>query len=222
MDFMKLLKSFEDFIFEAASWLIFYPLTLGRIMLHPLKAMEYSDREQSDDNEHRYDDSLSPPLLLMVTILLSNLISTAVHIAPPDATTSMLKTITATQQNLTLFRTLLFSLIPLIAASSVVRRQGKKLSRQTLRAPFYAQCYLAAFCAAFVAAGDVFLRRPELNNAIGATIICGGVLWFLVVQSAWFSAKLNIPRPKAALIAVWATLRALVYMLLVVIPVGYI
>lgn len=117
---------------------------------------------------------------------------------------------------------LLFSLIPLIAASSVVRRQGKKLSRQTLRAPFYAQCYLAAFCAAFVAAGDVFLRRPELNNAIGATIICGGVLWFLVVQSAWFSAKLNIPRPKAALIAVWATLRALVYMLLVVIPVGYI
>ena len=37
MDFMKLLKSFEDFIFEAASWLIFYPLTLGRIMLKPLR-----------------------------------------------------------------------------------------------------------------------------------------------------------------------------------------
>lgn len=222
MDFMKLLKSFEDFIFEAASWLIFYPLTLGRIMLHPLQAMEYSDREQSDDNEHRYDDALSPPLLLMVTILLSNLISAAVHIPPPDATTSMLKTITATQQNLTLFRTLLFSLIPLIAASSLVRRQGKKLSRQTLRAPFYAQCYLAAFCAAFVAAGDVFLRRPELNNMIGAAIICGGVAWFVFVQSAWFARKLNISRLKAFGIAVWATLRAIVYMLLVIIPIGYI
>lgn len=77
MDFMKLLKSFEDFIFEAASWLIFYPLTLGRIMLKPLRTMEYSDREQNDDNEHRYDDALSPPLLLMITILLSNLISAA-------------------------------------------------------------------------------------------------------------------------------------------------
>jgi len=158
---MKLLKSFEDFIFEAASWLIFYPLTLGRIMLHPLKTMEYSDREQTEDTDHRYDDALSPPLLLMVTILLSNLIAAAAHIAPPDATTEMLKTITSTQQNLTLFRTLSFSLIPLIAASSLVRRQGKKLSRQTLRSPFYAQCYLAAFCAAFVAVGDVFLRRPS-------------------------------------------------------------
>ncbi|WP_447910399.1 hypothetical protein [Brevundimonas bullata] len=219
---MKLLKSFEDFIFEAASWLIFYPLTLGRIMLHPLKTMEYSDREQTEDTDHRYDDALSPPLLLMVTILLSNLISAAAHIAPPDATTAMLKTITATQQNLTLFRTLLFSLIPLIAASSLVRRQGKKLSRQTLRPPFYAQCYLAAFCAAFVAVGDVFLRRPELSNAVGATIICGGVLWFLAVQSTWFARKLNIPRIKAAGIAVWATLRAIVYMLLVVIPIAYV
>lgn len=219
MDFMKLLKSFEDFIFEAASWLIFYPLTLGRIMIHPLKAMEYSDREQSDDNEHRYDDALSPPLLLMVTILLSNLISAAVHIPPPDATTSMLKTITATQQNLTLFRTLLFSLIPLIAASSLVRRQGKKLSRQTLRAPFYAQCYLAAFCAAFIAIGDIFLRRPELNNMVGGLIICGGVCWFLLVQTAWFARKLNTNRLKGMGIAVWATTRAIAYMMVIVIPV---
>lgn len=60
MDFMKLLKSFEDFIFEAASWLIFYPLTLWRIMMHPLKTMDYSDREQSDGAEHSYDDALSP------------------------------------------------------------------------------------------------------------------------------------------------------------------
>lgn len=219
MDFMKLLKSFEDFIFEAASWLIFYPLTLGRIMLQPLKTMDYSDREQGDDTEHRYDDALSPPLLLMVTILLSNLISAAAHIPSVDATSSMLKTITATQQNLTLFRTLLFSLIPLIAASTLVRRQGKKLSRQTLRAPFYAQCYLAAFCAAFVAVGDVFLRRPELNNAIGAVIICGGVLWFLVVQATWFAGKLHISKVKAAVVAVWATLRAVIYMFLVAIPV---
>lgn len=222
MDFMKLLKSFEDFIFEAASWLIFYPLTLGRILLHPLKTMEYSDREQNDDSEHRYDDALSPPLLLMITILLSNLISAAAHIPPPDATSEMLKTITATQQNLTLFRTLLFSLVPLIAAASVIRRQGKKLSRQTLRAPFYAQCYLAAFCAAFVAAGDIFLRRPELSNLVGIAIICGGVGWFLFVQAAWFAMKLNISRPKAALIAIWAIFRAVLYLLLVIVPVGYI
>ena len=103
MDFMKLLKSFEDFIFEAASWLIFYPLTLGRIMLHPLKTMDYSDREQTDDNDHRYDDALSPPLVLMVTIVISNFVSAAAHIPPPDATSAVLKTITSTEQSLILF-----------------------------------------------------------------------------------------------------------------------
>jgi len=222
MDFMKLLKSFEDFIFEAATWLLFYPLTLWRIASHPQATMDYSDREQSDESEHRYDSALSPPLFLMVTIVIANFIASAAHIPPPDATSSVLKTITASQQSLILFRSLLFSLVPLIAAASLVRRQGKQLSRQMLRAPFYAQCYLAAVCAAFTAVGDVFLRRSDLNNAIGWAIIGGGVVWFLAVQSVWFSRKLGVSRGKAALIAVWATVRAFAYILIVLIPLAMI
>ena len=219
MDFMKLLKSFEDFIFEAATWLLFYPLTLWRIARHPLQTMNYSDREQSDDAEHPYDAALSPPLLLMVTLVLASFVSAAAHLPPPDASSSMLRTITSTQQSLILFRSLLFSLVPLIAASSLIRNQGKQLSRQMLRAPFYAQCYLAAVCAAFTALGDVFLRRSDLSNAVGWAIIVAGSVWFLAVQSAWFATKLDIGRVRAGLIAVWATLRAFIYMLVVLVPI---
>lgn len=222
MDFMKLLKSFEEFLFEAATWLIFYPLTLWRILRHPLTTMEYSDREQADDVEHSYDDALSPPLLLLVTIVLANLISAAAHIPPPNASSALLATIASTQQNLILFRSMIFSLVPLVAAATLVRRQGKKLSRQALRAPFYAQCYLAALCATSVSLGDTFLQRADLSNAIGYTIIGAGTIWFMAVQTAWFAKKLNIGRGKAALIALWATARAFIYLLIVVIPIAMI
>lgn len=59
MELLKILRSFEEFLFEAISWLIFYPLTLWRVLRDPLAAMEYSDREQADAEERRYDDALS-------------------------------------------------------------------------------------------------------------------------------------------------------------------
>lgn len=65
MDLLKILRSFEEFIFEATSWLIFYPMTLWRVLRDPLAAMDYSDREQADSDERRYDDTLSPPLFLL-------------------------------------------------------------------------------------------------------------------------------------------------------------
>lgn len=68
MDFMKLLRSFEEFTFEAVSWLVFYPLTLWRILTQPLSMMAYSDAEQVKDQDARYDESLSPLMLLLITI----------------------------------------------------------------------------------------------------------------------------------------------------------
>ena len=35
MDFLKILKSFEDFVYEALIWLILLPRTLLRIVLRP-------------------------------------------------------------------------------------------------------------------------------------------------------------------------------------------
>ena len=85
MDFLKILRSFEEFIFEATTWLLFYPLTLWRIVRGPLAAMDYSDREQADPEDKRYDDAISPPLVLLATIVIANFVSVAVHIPPPRA-----------------------------------------------------------------------------------------------------------------------------------------
>ena len=220
MDLLKILRSFEEFIFEAASWLIFYPMTLWRVLRDPLAAMDYSDREQSDSEERRYDDTLSPPLFLLATIVLVNLIALAAHVPPPPESSDLMKAVTASQQNLVLFRSLMFSLIPLVAAASLLHRQGRRISRETLRAPFYAQCYLAALCAASVSLGTVVFQRPDVPNVIGMTLIVGGFLWFQWVQSVWFRRRLGVGWPKAIAVGLWATARALAYLFVLLVPIA--
>ena len=222
MDLLKILRSFEEFLFEAVSWLVFYPLTLWRILRGPLAAMDYSDREQSDSEEHRYDDALSPPLFLLATIVLANLISLALHVPPPPEVSTVTRTLLASQQNLILFRSLAFSLIPLVAAVTLLRHEKKRISRETLRPPFYAQCYLAALCAAFVSVGGTIFQRPDLPNAVGAAIMIGGTCWFLFVQSRWFARRLGISVVKGVGVAVWAMGRALIYLLAILIPIAVI
>lgn len=215
MDFMKILRSFEEFIFEATSWLIFYPLTMWRIIRRPLATMDYSDREQTDSEDKRYDDALSPPLVLLATIVLWNLIGIEAHVPELEASSAAMKTLTASQQNVVLFRSLVFSLIPVVSAASLVHRQGKKLSRQSLRAPFYAQCYLAAPCVMVVSAGGIVFQRHDIPNLIGLTVMVMGAVWFLIVQTIWFRHKLSTSYAKAAAIAVWAIVRALAIIALV-------
>ena len=222
MDLLKILRSFEEFLFEAVSWLVFYPLTLWRILRGPLAAMDYSDREQSDSEEHRYDDALSPPLFLLATIVLANLISLALHVPPPPEVSTVTRTLLASQQNLILFRSLAFSLIPLVAAVTLLRHEKKRISRETLRPPFSAQCYLAALCAAFVSVGGTIFQRPDLPNAVGAAIMIGGTCWFLFVQSRWFARRLGISVVKGVGVAVWAMGRALIYLLAILIPIAVI
>lgn len=221
MDFMKLLRSFEEFLFEAASWLLFYPITLWRIVTRPLSTMAYSDAEQAQrEAEGSYDDTLSPPLLLLITVVLVNLVGGAIHREHPHATSEITRAVLASPQNLAVFRGLIFSLIPLVAAATLLRRLGVGLSRSTLRPPFYAQCYLATPCAIVAGLGLSLLHRPDVPNAMAASFIAAGAIWFLVAQTRWFAKRLAISMLNAALTAAWALVRALLYLLAVLVPVA--
>lgn len=222
MDFLKILKGFEDFIFEATSWLLFYPLTLWRVISRPLAAMQASDREQSDTLEHQYDDAMSPPLLLLLTLVLMNGLAMALHVGDMARPTVLESYIMSSVQHQILFRSLLFSLPPLVAAATLVRKQGKKLNRESLRMPFYAQCYLAAPTAIFVGIGAAVAQRPDWPNYIGEIVVALGVVWFLRVQAFWFARQLNVSRLRGLLIGGWALIRACAYAVAILIPVALI
>lgn len=218
MDFMKLLRSFEDFLFEAATWLIFYPLILWRILTRPLRTMAYSDAQQASSEERRYDDAISPPLVLVLTVVLLNVAGAALHSDAPKATSALGKALFGSPETLALVRSLVFSLAPLVAAATLLRRKGVHLSRETLRGPFYAQCYLAAPCAIMVSAGLAIFRRPDISDLAGAALVLVGTGWFVVTQTRWFARKLEISWPRALGVAVWALVEAWAYLLALLIP----
>ena len=62
MHFVSLLKSLDDLLYQVVSWLVFYPITLWRVLRRPGAMMVYADRELADAEERQYEDTLSPPL----------------------------------------------------------------------------------------------------------------------------------------------------------------
>lgn len=220
MDLLKLLRSFEEFLFEAMTWLYFYPRTMLRIVQRPLAMMAYAEQEEGQQEDKRYDDGLSPPVLLIITLVLANAIAWAAHVPRPAGASALAHAIFSSQQNLLLFRCLLFSLLPLVATLTLLRKQRQAVSRDTLRRPFYAQCYLAAPHALAVSLGGIGLQRHDpalVGFGLAVTLVATG--WLVVVQTRWFSENLTIGVPGAALTAIAAVARSLLYLLAIIVPV---
>jgi hypothetical protein len=214
---MKLLRSFEEFTFEAVSWALFYPLTVWRILTRPLTMMAYSDAEQAKDPDVRYDEALSPVMLLLITIFAVNMVEGALHVDPFDDS-KLLQSWFASPQILALCRAIVFSLIPLVAAGTLLRRTGVRLSREAIRPPFYAQCFLATPCCLAAGMGFTLLRRPDLPSPLGVALIVLASVWFLVTQTRWFRASLGVSWLNAVGTTLWALARAFLYLLALVLP----
>ncbi|RZJ27826.1 MAG: hypothetical protein EON85_10405, partial [Brevundimonas sp.] len=72
MNVLTILRSVEELLYEVMSWLLFYPRTLFMTLTHPLRTMRYSDGEQRDKPDQQYLETLSPPLFLVLSILLAH------------------------------------------------------------------------------------------------------------------------------------------------------
>ncbi|MFY2762744.1 hypothetical protein [Arenimonas sp. MALMAid1274] len=191
IDPLKLLRALEDFLFEAIALLFFYPVTLYRIARRPLESMQYAESEEIADRETRYDDAVSPPLLLLLTILLTTFVAQSVHAGQPVGDAPLASFIFDSPQNLLLFRCLLFSLLPLVAAVTLLRKQHQPISRDSLRPVFYAQCYLAVPLALAVTLGSTGMAQPDPRVTFaGGLGFALGFVWMIWAQTRWFSQKL--------------------------------
>jgi len=196
MDFFKLLQSLDELLYEIMSWLIFYPITLWRAVTRPRVMMDYANAELGDAAERQYTDTLNPPLFLIVTLLVSHAIelSTVGENAIVGKTTGLAALIDS-DTNLMLLRIVMFSLFPLIMAAHLVRRQSIGLDRDTLRPPFYSQCYVTAPFALLLGIGSVLLQQPLLWVATAGLVLCGlALIWYGTLQIDWFARHLNVSR----------------------------
>jgi hypothetical protein len=204
MDFMRLLQSLEELLYELVSWLVFYPVTLWRTLRRPQQMMRYADIELGDTRDERYTDTLSPPLFLLLTLLFAHGLELVLIAHRDDA---MLPDMLRNDTNLLIFRAFLFSIFPLLMAVRLLGRAGTALDRETLKPPFYSQCYVAAPFAFGLSAGMNIARTGHQEMvAVGSVIALLSVLWYIVVEVRWFEHDLHMGR----LMAMWLVTRTIV------------
>jgi hypothetical protein len=195
MDFMKLLKSLEELLYEVASWLLFYPITLWRSVVHPSVMMRYADTELSDDDAEQYIDTLNPPIFLMITLVIAH----GLELKLTDDESWMLMPFLAQDSNLLLFRAIMFSIFPLLMALKLLRFRKLPLDRRTLKAPFYAQCYVVAPFALALSIGFILLRMTDPSiHAAGVVVVCVSLIWYAVIETRWFMTDAGISAFRAA------------------------
>ncbi len=189
MDFMRLLKSLEELLYEAMVMLVFFPRTLWLTLRHPQRMMDYADTELGDVQSEQYTDTLSPPLFLMVCLLVSHLFERAA----PSQAQSMLPALLQDTQNLLIFRVFMFSLLPLVLSLRLMQRLKIALDRDTLKPIFYSQCFVTAPLAMMVGLGTAFSHaNSDMAHGLANGVFAIGACWYLAQQTLWFRTKLSI------------------------------
>lgn len=195
MDFLKILKSFEEFVYEALTWLVLLPRTLLRIVVSPGRMAAYARQELSSESEARFNDAVSPPLLLILCVLVSHFIDLTVRNPGTEATSGLAGMVLSSEQNLLLYRTIAFGVWSLAGSVYLLMRLRKPVDRDTLRTPFYEQCYLVAPFAFAMSLSLTLIglgRTWSLLVAVFLALASG--LWFWLAQAAWLRSSASMDR----------------------------
>ena len=194
MNFFQFLKSLDDLLYEVVSWLAFYPITMWRTMRHPIAMMDYASSELAKPDDEQFDDALSPPILLLLTVLVAHGIELAL-VGESSLITkkSGFAGLISDDTSLILLRLVAFATFPLILAVHTVRKQHVPLTRASLEAPFFAQCYVNAPFALAISLSATFSLVPARPTQILALVLALlGVVGFIAVQTAWFQKVLKV------------------------------
>jgi hypothetical protein len=185
MDFIRILRSLEEFLYEVMTWLVFYPRTFLRSALHPIATLDYSRAELRKPEDEQFLDALSAPLFLMLTLLISHAIELGVHLHPLLGTSGLPGRLGASDQNLVIVRSLMFAVFPLMFAVEQVKNAGATLTKKTLRGPFFGECYPASVFSLLTGIGGTIIQAWPARTAIGWSLMAVAALWYITVQTVW-------------------------------------
>lgn len=212
MDFIRIIRSLEEFLYEVMTWLVFYPRTFLRTALCPVEVLEYSRAELRKPEDEQYQDTLSAPLFLMLSLVISHLIELAVRLHPFQGVGGLSERLFASDQNLIIVRSLMFAVFPLMFALEQVKNAGAPLTRKTLRGPFFGECYPASVFCLLVGVGGTVTQAFERYAPIGVALMVSVTLWYLGLQIVWLK-RFNAGWGRATFLAILCFLKAAAVMI---------
>lgn len=182
MDLIRLLRSLEEFLYELVGWLVFYPRTFWRILLHPGAIAVYTKGELAKNRELQFQDTISPVLMLILSVALAHAIELICRVSIADSDTPMGKLMLGSEQGLLLTRSAVFCIYALGAALSTLWLGGQTVTRETLREPFSIQAFLVCPFVILTAVGQQLLRVDTMHWA-GIAVTAAGVAWYILART---------------------------------------
>ena len=204
--FLVFLKSFEVLLYEIMSWVVFYPRTLWRSGRHPLLMMERSKDELTLPPPEQFRDVVSPPIFLLLTLLVAHAFEVAVVGNSPLIDNGIgLAGLIQDNTSLIMFRLIAFATLPVIAGAFGVAATRQPLDRVTLQPFFYAQCFATTPVVLLCSIAECISRLPQRAADVAAEIIlAGAAIFYVSVETVWFAAEGKSGRAKGFMWAVAA------------------
>lgn len=191
---MKWLNSLDELLYEVMSWLLFFPVTFWRAVRSPIGSMKEIERQASLPDDQQYSRLISPPLFLTLGLLVAHGIGVA--LGQTDALVakrSGLAGLVNDDTSALILRVIVFASFALFLAARMVRCFGRELDRQTLRLPFYEQCYPTTVFAVSVTIGTCLASVPNTTvSHAGSALVALSIANFFGVEVYWFARSLGI------------------------------
>lgn len=193
MPFLQLLRSLDELLYELMSWFLFFPVTLWRLIRHPLATLRYAEDQLLLEPECQYRGTLSPPVMLILTIALAEAVDIAIHGANVIVTSRRgLSGLVSDDTSLLLLRLALFGSFALVLSARKVQRSVIDLDRDSLKPAFYAQCYAVSPFALLLSFGITAANMPHPTlKIVGAVAVVAALLFYIIVEVRWFRRELN-------------------------------
>jgi len=189
--FLIFLKSFEVFLYELMSWLVFYPRTLWRSVRRPLEMMKRGEQDLKLPAPDQYRDVVSPPIFLLLTVLVANGFEMAVVGNNPIIDNGIgLASLISDNTTLILFDLIVFATLPVVAGAFALAVMGRPLDRDTLQPLFYAQCFTTAPVVLLCSVGQTLSRLPDpAANIPAAILFAAATIFYVGVEAVWFGRE---------------------------------
>lgn len=189
MDLMRLLRSLEEFLYELVGWLVFYPRTFWRILSRPGAIARYTRIELAQDDDRQFTETMSPVLMLILTVVIAHATEMAAHLSLPPADSPLRVLAFGSEQALLLSRCAVFSTFALGAALGTLRRQRLAITRDTLREPFSIQAFLVCPFVLLTSAGSAMARAAgDIPATLGLVVFAAGCVWYIAARTAAYRA----------------------------------
>jgi hypothetical protein len=222
MDFVNLLHTLEDALYEVVMWVILLPKTLVRVLARPGWIQPYVTAEWEKKAEQRFQGYLSPMLFWVILGILPY----AVWNTNFNVETGANPTYVGPVESTFLLNAFALIIFPTYYAIVLQRLRREPIEKDAIKRLFYIECYVHApiallgaplallflnWAAEFISSTSAAV--PGNSNLLLAYLGLIG-LWVVLVESVIMRAELKTSWPRAVWLSLVYSLTGFVLMLL--------